>query len=66
MAASAGDQGAMDTLMYAYKKQKDKYLSKEELSQTLRAFQTSKNLMKSKDRDEAFAFQSANSSIFNH
>lgn len=53
VAASAGDQGAMDTLMNAYKQHKSKYVSKEDLSQTLRAFQTSKNLMKSKNRDDA-------------
>jgi len=34
---------------------KDKLLSKDELSQTLRAFQISKDEMKSKDRDDARA-----------
>ena len=38
VAASAGDQESMDDLMKAYKA---KLLSKEELTQTLRAFQTS-------------------------
>ena len=50
VAASAGDQDSMDDLMKAYKA---KLLSKEELTQTLRAFQTSSNELKSKDRDEA-------------
>lgn len=50
VAASAGDQVSMDNLMKLYK---DKSLSKEELTQTLRAFQASTNEMKSKDRDEA-------------
>ena len=50
VAASAGDQDSMDLLMKAYK---DKLLSKEELTQTLRAFQEAKDLMKSEDRDTA-------------
>ena len=50
--ASAGYQGAMNSLMKFYK---DKLLSKEELTQTLRAHQTSSNEMKSKDRDEAIS-----------
>ena len=50
VAASAGYQESMDRLMWCYKK---KLLSKEELTQTLHAFQTSSNEMKSKDRDEA-------------
>ena len=49
VAASAGDKEAMDDLMRVYK---DKLISKEELTQTLRAYQTSKNAMKSKDRDD--------------
>ena len=49
VAASAGYQPAMDALMVAYK---DKLLSKEDLTQTLRTFQTSSNEMKSKDRDD--------------
>ena len=50
MAASAGEKDCMDTLMVAYK---DKLLSKEDLTQTLRAFQTSNDAMNSKDRDDA-------------
>ena len=50
VAASAGDQESMDGLMQLYRK---KELSKEELTQTLRAYQASINNMKSKDRDEA-------------
>ena len=56
IAASAGDQEAMDKLMNMYK---NKDLSKEELSQTLQAFQASKNEVRSKDRDEALAFLAA-------
>ena len=52
VAAGAGDQGAMDELMKAYK---DKILSKEDLTQTLRTFQISSNEMKSMDRDKARA-----------
>ena len=48
--ASAGYQQAMDKLMKAYT---DKRVSKEDLTQTLRAFQASKNEIKSKDRDDA-------------
>ena len=47
--ASAGDQKAMDGLMKCYK---NKLLAKEELAQTLRAFQASSDAMKSKDRDD--------------
>lgn len=50
VAASAGDKEEMDRLMRFYK---GKLLSKEGLTQTLRAFQNSKNAMKSKDRDDA-------------
>jgi len=50
VAASAGDQESMDYLMKAYK---DKLLTKQELTQMLRTFQTSKNAMKSKDRENA-------------
>jgi len=50
MAASAGDKVSMEALMIGYK---DKLLSKEVLTQTLRAFQTSDNAMKSDDRDFA-------------
>ena len=57
VAASAGDQGAMDNLMNAYK---GKLLSKEDLSQTLRAYQVTSNEMKSKDRDEAKSYQEQN------
>ena len=50
VAASAGDQDAMNGLMKAYK---EKALSKEDLSQTLRAFQASRDETKSKDRENA-------------
>lgn len=50
VAASAGCQEAMDSLMNAYK---DKLLSKEELTQTLRAFQASNSEMMSNDREDA-------------
>lgn len=53
VAASAGDQESMDHLMQLYKA---KELSKEELAETLRAYQASINTMKSKDRDDARAF----------
>lgn len=49
-AASAGYQPAMNNMMKAYK---DNKVSKEELTQTLRAFQVSNDLTKSKDRDDA-------------
>ena len=52
VAASAGDKDAMDCLMKMYK---DKLLSKEDLTRTLRAFQASSNEMKCKDRDDARA-----------
>ena len=52
VAASAGHKEAMDTVMEAYK---DKLLSKEDLTQTLRAFQASNDLLKNKDRDDAKA-----------
>ena len=50
VAAYAGDQDSMDTLMKLYKA---KVLSKDDLTQILRAFQTSYDEMKSKDRDDA-------------
>lgn len=53
MAVSAGDKVAMDGLMKVYKA---KFLPKEELAQTLRAFQASNNLADSKDRDDARAY----------
>ena len=53
IAASAGCQESLDRLMKAYK---NKDLSKEELTQTLHAYQASSNEMKSKDRDDACAF----------
>ena len=56
VAARAGDKEAMDKLMKFYR---DKELSKEELSQTLRAFQASTNEMKSKDRDDARLLEEA-------
>jgi len=48
----AGDQDSMDKLMIAYK---DKLLPKDDLTQVLRAFQTAKNAITSKDRDLARA-----------
>ena len=53
VAASAGDKHSMDALMKLYKLNE---LSKEELTQTLRAFQASTNEMKSKDRDDYVEF----------
>ena len=53
VAASAGCQESMDILMRLYKKE---FVSKEDLTQTLRAYQTSNDLTKSKDRDDARAF----------
>jgi len=50
VAASTGNQLSMDTLMMYYKA---KAFSKEDLAQTLRSFQSSRNEMKSKDRDDA-------------
>lgn len=55
--ANAGGQQAMNGLMKAYR---EKALSKEDLTQVLRAFQTSSNEMKSKDRDDARAFMAVN------
>lgn len=52
VAASAGCQRSMDTLMNLYR---DKLLSKEELTQILRSYQASNDLMKSKERDDARA-----------
>lgn len=51
--ASAGDQESMAMMMKFYK---DKLLSKEELTQILRAHQTSSNELRTNDRDEACAF----------
>ena len=48
----AGDQDSMDKLMIAYK---DKLLPKDDLTQVLRAFQTAKNAITSKNRDLARA-----------
>ena len=53
VAASAGYEDAMNNLMNAYKTYKNELLSKEEMAQTLRSYQTSSNGMKSKDRDDA-------------
>ena len=53
VAASAGHQESMDKLMQSYK---IKQLSKEDLTQTLRAYQASSNETKSKDREDAKAF----------
>jgi len=50
VAASAGYKESLDELMKAYK---DNLLSKEELTQTLRAFQVSNDLTKSQERDDA-------------
>ena len=50
VAASAGDQVSMDHLMQMYR---DKLLTKEELAQTLREFQTSNDATKSNVRDLA-------------
>ena len=48
--ASVGDQESMDNLMRFYK---HKLLSKEDLTQTLRAYQASSSETKSKDRENA-------------
>lgn len=48
--ACAGHQLAMDKLMNHYR---NNSISKEDLAQTLRAYQASSDLMKSKERDEA-------------
>ena len=48
--ACAGHQESMDKLMQHYR---NKSLSKEDLAQTLRAYQASNDLMKSKARDDA-------------
>ena len=53
VAASVGYKDAMDCLMRFYK---DKVLSKEDLTQTLRAYQASNDITKSNDREEAGAF----------
>jgi len=61
--ANAGCQGSMNKLMAYYKTNVSKdgltqmqtLLTKEDLAQTLRAFQSSNNEMKSKDRDDARA-----------
>ena len=53
LSASAGNKESLDTLMTAYK---DKLLSKEDLTQTLRAFQAASNEMNNKDRDDARAW----------
>lgn len=50
VAACAGHQEAMDQLMKHYK---NNLLPKEDLAQTLRAYQASSDLMKSTERDEA-------------
>ena len=50
VAASAGEKSSMDYLMKMYKLE---LLSKEELTQTLRAHQTSSNELNSKERDDA-------------
>jgi len=50
VAASAGHKKSMDALMNLYR---DKLLSKDELTQTLRAYQASNDLTKSQERDDA-------------
>jgi len=50
VAASAGDKDSMDELMKMYK---GELLSKEDLTQILRAFQASRDELKSKDRENA-------------
>lgn len=52
VAASAGHKGSMDYLMANYKR---KLVSKEDLSETLRAYQASTDEVKSKDREDARA-----------
>jgi len=52
VAACAGDQESMDNFMKAFR---DELVSKEDLEQTLRAFQASKDLTKSKDREDIYA-----------
>ena len=54
VAASAGDQESMNGLTNAYK---DSLMSKEKLTQILRAFQASSNEMKSTDRENAHLFE---------
>ena len=56
VAASAGDKESMDDLMDAYK---DELLSKQDLTQALRAFQTSSDEMNSDDRDIARMLEEA-------
>ena len=58
VAASAGDQASMDYMMTKYK---NNCLSKEDLTQSLLAYQASSNEMKSKDRDDANALFQATS-----
>ena len=50
VAASAGDKEAMDQLVDYYK---DKSISKEDLAQTLRAYQAANSEIMSKDRENA-------------
>ena len=54
VAASAGDKDAMDSLMANYKR---KLLSKEDLTQTLRAFHASNSEMMSNDRRDALLIE---------
>ena len=56
VAARAGDKESMDDLMDAYK---DELLSKGDLTQALRAFQTSSDEMNSDDRDIARMLEEA-------
>jgi len=54
VAASAGDKGAIDGLMAYFK---DKFLSKEDLTQSLRAYQATNSEIMSKDRENARLFE---------
>ena len=58
--ASAGDQDSMDDLLKLYK---NEALTKDELTQTLRAFQASCIEMKNKDRHFGKNFTAANGGI---
>ena len=54
VAANAGCKIAMDALMKFYR---EKMLSKEELTQTLHAFQAASNETKSREREAALIFE---------
>ena len=57
LAANTGHQESMDAVMKLYR---HNIVSKEYLTQVLRTFQASSNELKSKDRDDARAYISAN------